>query len=650
MPAFSKILIANRGEIACRIQRSARALGYRTVAVFSSADEQALHVREADEALLIGPPPVQASYLNIAALLDAARRSGADAVHPGYGLLSESPAFAQACLDAGLVFIGPGVDAIALMGNKRAAKQQMLAAGVPCVPGYQGPDLSDAALTDAAERLGYPLMIKASQGGGGRGMRLVHQRAQLAEALRGARSEALNAFGSDEVILEKALVAPRHVEIQVLADQHGHCLHLGERDCSIQRRHQKIIEEAPCPALTEPQRQAMGAAALRACAAVDYVGAGTVEFLLDREGAFYFLEMNTRLQVEHPVTEAVTGLDLVAWQLRIAQGEPLTLRQHEVPRNGHAIEARLYAEAPAQGFVPQTGNLLRWRPPNGVRIDHGLREGKAITPWYDPLLAKLVAHGRDREEARRRLLCALQDLQLFGVHSNQGLLAHLLADADLRDNAIDTGFLERHRQYLQAPVPTACELAVAALRLHQRDSASQRAELAGFSNQLSGRWRYRLDDQWVGLRSLPGQAWQARALEQTLQLKALEDDWVEIDGHRRRFPWYLDGDQLWLGHQGRTLLLIDHTLALPARTETRHGQVTAPMAGAIVDVRVTNGTAVKRGDTLLVLEAMKMQQPLKAAADGQVQGLTVNVGDQVRSRQLLLSILATVGDIGTQRT
>ena len=415
MPAFTKILIANRGEIACRIQRTAQTLGYRTVAVFSDADAQALHVQMADEAVHIGPAPVNQSYLNIPAILDAARRTGADAIHPGYGFLSENAGFAQACLDAGLTFIGPSVAAIELMGSKRQSKLAMLDAGVPCIAGYQGNAQDDATLQQEANRIGYPLMIKASAGGGGRGMRLVHDGSQLLDQLRTARSEALNAFGSDELILEQALIDPRHVEIQLFGDSHSNLIYLGERDCSIQRRHQKVIEEAPCPVMTPALRQAMGEAALKAGRAVNYVGAGTVEFLLDRNGHFYFLEMNTRLQVEHPVTELITGLDLVELQLNIAAGEPLPLQQADVTLTGHAMEVRLYAEDPAQGFLPQTGDVLRWEPAARVRIDHGVLEGQRISPFYDAMLGKIIAHGATREEARRKLLRAVQDLSLIHI-------------------------------------------------------------------------------------------------------------------------------------------------------------------------------------------------------------------------------------------
>ena len=421
---FTKILIANRGEIACRIIRTAQTLGYRTVAVYSEAEPLALHVTLADEAVCIGPAPVRESYLNIAALLAAARSTGADAVHPGYGFLSENDGFAQACLDAGLVFIGPDPQAILKMGNKAGAKRLMLAAGVPCVPGYQGADQSDATLLTKAAEIGFPIMVKAAAGGGGRGMRLVEHPQDLPVALVSARSEAGNAFGSEELILERAVLEPRHVEIQVFGDRHGHIIHLGERDCSIQRRHQKVFEEAPSPAVTPELRARMGAAAVAAARTVNYVGAGTVEFLLDREGHFYFLEMNTRLQVEHPVTECITGLDLVAWQIAVARGEPLPLTQEQVPLNGHAIEVRLYAEDPYNGFLPQSGDVALWHPPTGegVRVDHGLASGQIVSPHYDPMIAKIIAHGATRDEARRRLIGALQRTRLLGLPHNLSLI------------------------------------------------------------------------------------------------------------------------------------------------------------------------------------------------------------------------------------
>ncbi|MEE4252226.1 MAG: acetyl-CoA carboxylase biotin carboxylase subunit, partial [Alcanivoracaceae bacterium] len=442
--AFEKILIANRGEIACRVIRTARSLGYRTVAVYSQADSNARHVSLADEAVCIGPATVSQSYLNADAILAAARQTGADAVHPGYGFLSENSTFAQACEAAGITFIGPPVNAIHLMGSKRLSKIAMQEAGVPCIPGYEGADQSDATLIREAERIGLPLMIKASAGGGGRGMRVVTDMAEVAEQLRSARAEAKNAFGSDELILERAVIRPRHVEIQVFGDQHGNVIHLGERDCSVQRRHQKVVEEAPSPAVNAELRARMGEAAVNAAKSCQYVGAGTVEFLLAEDGSFYFLEMNTRLQVEHPVTELVTGLDLVAWQIRVARGETLPLTQDQVQLNGHAIEVRLYAEEPSQNFMPQTGPVLAWRPAegDGVRIDHGLREGFSVGSHYDPMLAKIIAWGDSREDARRRLIRAIEDTVLFGLQDNRRFLAAILRHPVFAAGAATTAFLD----------------------------------------------------------------------------------------------------------------------------------------------------------------------------------------------------------------
>ena len=451
MSRFRTILVANRGEIACRVMRTAKAMGYRAAAIHSEADAEAVHVRLADVATSIGPPEARASYLNIDAIIAAARRLGAEAVHPGYGFLSENADFARACAEAGLVFIGPSPDAIAAMGNKAEAKRRMAEADVPCLPGYQGSDQSERRLIEEAERIGFPVMVKAAAGGGGRGMRLVSSRSALTGAIAGARAEAESAFGSGELFLEKVLADARHVEIQVLADAHGNVIHLGERDCSVQRRHQKVVEEAPSPAVSEELRARMGAAAVAAASAIGYVNAGTVEFLLAGDGAFYFLEMNTRLQVEHPVTEMVTGLDLVELQIRIARGEPLPIGQADVRCNGHAIEARLYAEAPHKGFLPQSGRLVAWRPPAGagIRVDHGLREGQDIGPYYDPLLAKVIAHGRDRDEARRRLIEALEETVALGPATNRGFLIDCLGQAGIcawrGDDAIHPHAFRRHQ-------------------------------------------------------------------------------------------------------------------------------------------------------------------------------------------------------------
>ncbi|MEN2396803.1 acetyl/propionyl/methylcrotonyl-CoA carboxylase subunit alpha [Pseudomonas halotolerans] len=652
MPAFSKILIANRGEIACRIQRTAQALGYRTVAVFSEADADALHVRLADEAVFIGAAPVQQSYLNQPAILDAARRTGADAIHPGYGFLSENAGFAKACEAAGIVFIGPSPHAIDLMGSKRRSKIAMLAAGIPCIAGYQGAAQDDDTLTREAARIGYPLMIKASAGGGGRGMRLVWRAEDLLEQLRTARSEALQGFGNDELILEQALINPRHVEIQVFGDHHGNLLHLGERDCSIQRRHQKIIEEAPCPIMTADLRQAMGDAALKAGRAVNYVGAGTVEFLLAPDGGFYFLEMNTRLQVEHPVTELITGLDLVAWQLEVAAGLPLPLRQDQIQFSGHAMEVRLYAEDPAANFLPQTGHLLSWEPPirDGVRIDHGLLEGQTITPFYDPMLGKVIAHGATREEARRKLLRAVEDCLLLGVQSNQRLLAGLLAHPHFIDGNFDTGFIEQHcadHPALHTHAPSAEQLAIAAALFYQAMHARHAPGLGGWSNNTGTARRYRIGlgerDWTLTLAAEAGGTLRVRIAEREIALKWLEADprgaTLMIDGIRQHHAWRLEGNELWLFTGPGGLHFQDRTQArIAARASVSDGTVKAPMDGAIVDVLVREGTAVRQGQLLMVLEAMKMEHPLKAGIDGVVRALHVKQGDQVKNRQVLLLV------------
>ncbi|VVM55819.1 acetyl/propionyl/methylcrotonyl-CoA carboxylase subunit alpha [Pseudomonas fluorescens] len=652
MPALKKILIANRGEIACRIQRTAQALGYRTVAVFSDADADALHVQMADEAVNIGPAPVQQSYLNIPAIIDAALRTGADAIHPGYGFLSENAGFALACQHAGITFIGPSPDAIVLMGSKRLSKLAMINAGVPCINGYQGAEQDDATLSREAARIGYPLMIKASAGGGGRGMRLVQDAGQLLEQIRSARSEAQHGFGSDELILEHALIDPRHVEVQLFGDRHGNLIHLGERDCSIQRRHQKVIEEAPCPVMTTELRQAMGEAALKAGRAVSYVGAGTVEFLLDASGQFYFLEMNTRLQVEHPVTELITGLDLVAWQLQVAAGLPLPLRQEQLQLNGHAMEVRFYAEDPAQGFLPQTGRIATWEPAlqDGVRIDHGLIEGQNISPFYDPLLGKLIAHGATREEARRKVLRAVQDSVLLGVQSNQRLLASLLQHPQFVSGEFNTGFIPRYfsdHDCLRPPVPAAEELAIAAALFYQASARHHRAPLAGWRNNASVPLHYRigLEDQDcpVQLHAVPGKPYRIQVATRTLELKVVQCDgrWatLEIDGIRQRYAYRLESAQLWLFTRPGSLQLVDRTQALvSAQASVSSGTLKAPMAGAIVDVLVTEGSPVSKGQLLVVLEAMKMEHPLKSGIDGVLKRLQVRVGDQVKNRQILLEV------------
>ncbi|WP_152207734.1 acetyl/propionyl/methylcrotonyl-CoA carboxylase subunit alpha [Marinobacter changyiensis] len=644
---LTKLLIANRGEIAVRIIRTARQLGYRTVAVHSAADANALHVELADEAVAIGPAPASASYLSVEAVLEAARKTGADAIHPGYGFLSENAHFAVACKKAGLVFIGPPEAAIELMGSKRRSKIAMLQAGVPCVPGFEGDNASDEELRAAAGDIGYPLMIKASAGGGGRGMRLVHDQKHLQGEILRARSEARNAFGDDELILEKAMIEPRHIEIQVFADQHGNAVYLGERDCSIQRRHQKVVEEAPSPFMTPELRQAMGEAAVKAALACRYEGAGTVEFLVDQDRNFYFLEMNTRLQVEHPVTELVTGQDLVAWQLAVAEGEPLPLSQDDIQLTGHAIEVRLYAEDPTNGFTPQTGTLHRFVPAisDGIRIDTGVRSGDTITPYYDPMLAKVIAYGQNRNEARRRLLRALEDTVIFGVTTNRYFLSRIIADQTFGAGAATTAFLDQAFAADTSLAPaeaTMTEIALAGAILsaggnsaaHWSNSTSSAVPLSfdidGTTCSVSvNRRGHRVEI----LRGEDSRSLEIQCLTET-QMDFVANDVRQVCQYQRR------GNQLYLQALGRSLCITDLSHQPPAASnKTSSGRLLASMDGGIVDVLVTAGDEVRRGDTLVILEAMKMEHPVKADRDGQVGTVLAARGDQVRRHQLLVELV-----------
>jgi geranyl-CoA carboxylase alpha subunit len=615
MRSFSKVLVANRGEIAWRVMRTARAMGYRTVAVYSDADREAPQVAYADEAVRIGPPPVGESYLSIERILEAAHASGADAVHPGYGFLSENEAFATACEKAGVIFIGPPAAAIAAMGNKAAAKRRMIEAGVPCVPGYQGADQSDGNLEAEARRIGLPVMVKAAAGGGGRGMRLVEDESDLLEAIRTARTEAESAFGSGELILEKAVVDARHVEIQVFADAHGNVIHLGERDCSVQRRHQKVIEEAPSPAVDPALRDRMGAAAVAAARTIGYRGAGTVEFLLGADGAFYFLEMNTRLQVEHPVTEAITGLDLVEWQLRVARGERLPLRQDQVTFDGHAIEVRLYAEDAYAGFLPQTGRIDVWRPATGpgVRIDHGMKDGLAISPYYDPMIAKVITHGATREEARVRLMRALAETVVLGPTTNRHFLIRLLEHPDFAAGEATTSFLVKH----QFPAPEIGEAhwATAANLLWQASAQKYPASMRGWRNS---------NPEPTPIRLAAGDR------ERLMQVR----EPAAVDA-----PFHIDGDDIVLDIDGLTVRFTDNTYAPPKTAAAgSDGKLRAPMDGRIVAIKVAAGDKVVRGQTLIVLEAMKIQHQLKAALDAQIEAISVHEGQQVSNRTVLVTM------------
>ena len=663
---FASVLIANRGEIAVRIIRTLRTLGVRSVAVYSDADRRARHVVEADEAVRIGPAPTAESYLSVRRIVDAADAAGVDAVHPGYGFLSENPALARACADVGVTFVGPSPEVIEIMGDKINAKRAALAAGVAVVPGSHEPGLDDAAIEAAALAVGLPVLLKPSAGGGGKGMRRVTDPSRLREEIAAARREAAAAFGDSTLLVERLVSRPRHVEIQILADEYGACVHLGERECSLQRRHQKIVEEAPSPLLDPDTRAAMGASAVAVARSVGYTGAGTVEFVVsaDRPDEYLFLEMNTRLQVEHPVTEAVTGLDLVELQLRVAAGEPLTLRQDDVVVHGHAVEARVYAEDPSRGFLPATGTValleeVAGRP--GVRVDSGLRQGAVVGPEYDPMLAKVIASGRDRGEAMRRLDGALAATTILGVTTNVGFLRRLLAEPEVIAGQLDTELVERLADSAASATETATPsrdaLVAAAILLASRADPSQGAltERAGDPWDATGGWR--LGGHWAeacfrvevgGQRAelaVTGPADRARVRigeEAIPAAAALGATWLDvvIDGRRHRWSWVRVDDRLWLGSKGQVLAL---TL-LPAREQAGAGAggslgaVNSPMPGTVRDVPVSVGRRVAKGDTLAVVEAMKMEYAVTAPADGLVTAVHVAVGDTVALDQGLVDV------------
>ncbi|HUP07059.1 MAG TPA: biotin carboxylase N-terminal domain-containing protein [Caldimonas sp.] len=642
---FSTLLIANRGEIARRIARTARRMGLRTVAVYSSADAEALHVREADRAVAIGGARPGESYLNIDAILDAAVRSGADAVHPGYGFLAENAAFARACRAAGLVFVGPSADAIEAMGDKAGAKRLVRAAGVPCIRGVEGAGLDDGQLAAQAAALGYPLMIKASAGGGGRGMRRVERSADFAAALRTARSEARAAFGDDGVIIERALDGARHVEVQVFADRDGRAVHLGERDCSVQRRHQKLIEEAPSPAVDAALRARLGATALDVVRAVPYEGAGTVEFLLDAQGRHWFMEMNTRLQVEHPVTEAVTGLDLVEWQLRVAMGEPLPLGQDDIRFDGHAIEVRVCAEDPVHGHLPQAGRVVAWQPPAGVRVEHALEDGIEIAPWYDSMMAKVVAHAHDRDGARRSLAGALDELVAFGPATNRAFLARCLRDPVFAAGEATTAFVDEHGAALAAVDAPAREtlLRLAGLAWLQPATGAQPHPLAhrlpvptrlAVGDEVYALEATRLDEHRVVV-TVGGRPEVLELVDAGPRAFA----WRTEGGVLERAAWARDGDLLWVQHAGSELRVEDRTRRALRRADAEAGgEVRASMAGRIVAVLAKAGDRVETGAPLVTLEAMKMEHVHAAPRAGVLQSIAVVPGEQVAGGRVLAVI------------
>jgi geranyl-CoA carboxylase alpha subunit len=647
---FFKILVANRGEIALRIMRTARRLGYGVVAVYSDADRDALHVREADSAVRIGEALPAQSYLRIDAIIAAAKASGAGAVHPGYGFLAENEDFAAACRDAGLVFIGPSPEAIRAMGNKAGAKDIMQKAGVPCVPGYQGKDQSDAVMLAEAKKIGFPVMIKAVAGGGGRGMRLVADAVAFPDALRSARSEAQGAFGDGSLILERAIVNPRHIEIQVFGDRYGNAIHLGERDCSVQRRHQKLIEEAPSPAVTRKLRVRMGEVAVAAVRQLRYEGAGTLEFLLDESGQFYFMEMNTRLQVEHPVTDAITGLDLVELQLRVASGEPLGLVQEQVKFSGHAIEVRLCSEDADHDFMPQSGRMALWQMPDGVRVEHALRSGSEIPPFYDSMVAKIISHGGDRNEARSRLICGLEQTAALGVTTNQGFLISCLRHPAFAKGDATTAFIGTHRDDLLAP------------RADEKGEAALAALLFYVTNPHAPPWRS--GRSLAAIFPLTMRIDLGRGAQEVDIMRDRDGFYVAVvDGGERRFEidelgrdtirfrtdglmesakFLREGDRVYVLHRGVTIAARDLTLAAPvsAAANGGDGKVRAAMNGRVVALLVKPGEQVAAGQPVMTLEAMKMEHVHTADVAGTVSSIDVAEGEQVTTGRIVVEIAA----------
>ncbi len=669
---FKKILIANRGEIACRVAASARRMGVRTVAVYSDADARAKHVQACDEAVHIGGSAPKDSYLRWERILEAAKATGAQAIHPGYGFLSENEEFAQACADAGLVFIGPPPSAIRAMGLKAASKQLMEKAGVPLVPGYHGADQDPQLLQREADRIGYPVLIKASAGGGGKGMRLVERSEDFAAALASCQREAINSFGDDAVLVEKYVLRPRHIEIQVFGDTQGNCVYLFERDCSVQRRHQKVLEESPAPGMTPALRQKMGEAAVAAAQAVNYVGAGTVEFIVEQPGGydqpeamkFYFMEMNTRLQVEHPVTEAITGEDLVDWQLRVASGLPLPKRQDELRITGHAIEARICAENPDNGFLPATGTLHVYRKPDcasfhvgDVRVDDGVREGDAISPFYDSMIAKLIVHGDTREQALARLDAALAETRIVGLATNVQFLRLVIASDAFATAKLDTALIEREKQHLfhQQRLPQAQAVAAAVAQVLQAERAQETAD--PFSRRdgwrshgvAERRWDFRQGEAAVParLRYLHDGALQLAVgegeslAEGVLSWQQAGDGAFDVQfaGQRLRAQVHVLGEQCHVfAPQGAAVLGLADPLAHAGEVQSEGGRLTAPMPGKVVSFAVKAGDKVSKGQPLAVMEAMKMEHTIAAPGDGVVAELLYAPGDQVTEGSELLRL------------
>ncbi len=650
--SIRRLLIANRGEIACRIIRSCRRLGVHAIAVYSEADRGALHVRMADQAVCIGPPPARESYLDFSAVLGAAQQTRADAIHPGYGFLSENAAFAEACAAAGIVFVGPPATAIRAMGLKHEAKAIVSAAGVPVVPGYMGDDQSPARLAAEAEHIGYPLLVKAVAGGGGKGMRVVRAAGELAEAVAGARGEAENAFGDGRLMLERFLERPRHIEVQVFGDRHGGCLHLFERECSVQRRYQKIIEESPSPFIDAATREAMTAAAVRAAQAVGYVNAGTIEFIVGVDGEFYFMEMNTRLQVEHPVTEQVTGLDLVEWQLAIAAGDRLPLSQAEIRQRGHAIEARLYSEDPRRGFLPSVGRIDRFARPrddDGWRVDSGVEDGDLISVHYDPMIAKVIATGRDRTEALATLRHQLDRTAIFGVSNNLPLLRAVAAHPRFEAGDVDTGFVDRELVALtaeRAPQPEALLLGAAIAE------NSERAPADGSPWALRDTWRAGgTARRTIGLRtpaflrlrvSRDGHAIRVEGDSLSLCGSVVADgtDRYRVDAGEgpHSFELIRAGHRLQIVGEHADEIVLAPAWPFERSVEDADAHPASPLPGRVVDVRVQAGDAVARGDVLAIVEGMKMQHAIRAGRAGRVESVLARKGELVDAETVLFDI------------
>jgi 3-methylcrotonyl-CoA carboxylase alpha subunit len=658
---FTKILIANRGEIACRVAATARRLGIKTVAVYSEADANAKHVAVCDEAVLIGPAAAKESYLRGDKIIAVAKATGAQAIHPGYGFLSENAEFADACAEAGLVFIGPPASAMRAMGSKSAAKQLMEKANVPLVPGYHGEQQDADFLHGEADRIGYPVLLKASAGGGGKGMRVVENSAQFKDALASCKREAISSFGDDKVLAEKYLQRPRHIEIQVFADTLGNCIYLFERDCSVQRRHQKVLEEAPAPGMPAERRAAMGEAAVAAARAVGYVGAGTVEFIANQDGSFYFMEMNTRLQVEHPVTEMITGTDLVEWQLRVAAGEPLPKQQHELSINGHAIEARIYAENPEKGFLPSIGTLRHLGTPaavpfglGDVRIDSGVREGDAISPFYDPMIAKLIVHGADRKQALARMAQALEQYHVVGLSTNIAFLKRLIEGQAFANADLDTGLIERNHGTLfpaAQPAPaTALALAASALLGSENSGATDPwGQTSGwrmnqsYARQLAFSDEHASYDSYVSYRREGWLFSASNEAPQPLSVTARDGSAysIQLGGHSARGTVLRDGDVFHVFSNGAHYQLTwNDPMAHAGEAEAEDGRLTAPMPGKVVAVLASKGQEVKKGEALVIMEAMKMEHTIAAPHDGVVDDILYGVGDQVADGAPLLAFKA----------